>query len=205
MKYTHIVFDIDGTLINTQQTGMVSLQQTVQELLGREMTLEQLYPYFGMPSWKAVEVLNFPDTEKASVRWEELFQEMMYLTHPFDGVEEMLEDVHQKGIVMGIITSRSHMELGADPYMAKWMPLFTCVVCGEDTPLHKPNPDPMLHFLDKTGAKASQTLFIGDTGYDQQCAHSAGAHFALACWGAQDKKLPAEIYLESPAQLRNEY
>ncbi len=202
-NYTHVVFDIDGTLLNTQQTGMVSLQKTVKELLGVDMSLDSLYPYFGIPSHKAVEMLHFPDVRKAGERWEELFQELMFLTRPFEGVEELLENLHQKGTCMGIITSRSRLELETDAYMSPWMPYFTCTVCAEDCPRHKPAPDPMLLFLDRTGARPDHTLYIGDTLYDQQCAHSAGTHFALACWGAKNRDIPAECYLDTPLRLCN--
>jgi phosphoglycolate phosphatase-like HAD superfamily hydrolase len=44
VNYTHIVFDVDGTLLDTEKTGLVSLQWTIRQELGKEMTLEELYP-----------------------------------------------------------------------------------------------------------------------------------------------------------------
>ena len=48
--YRHFVFDIDGTLIDTERTGVLSLVKTVRELLGVEMPYEEAYGYFGIPA-----------------------------------------------------------------------------------------------------------------------------------------------------------
>ena len=83
MNYTHIVFDVDGTLLDTEKTGMVSLQQTVRQLMDREMTLEELYPYFGIPSWEAVIRLGFEDPHHAAVVGSIISRELLHLTVPF--------------------------------------------------------------------------------------------------------------------------
>ncbi len=202
MNYTHIVFDVDGTLLDTEKTGMVSLQQTVQQLTGREMALEDLYPYFGIPSWEAVILLGFEDPPYAAEVWEHHFQELLHLTVPFPGIEETLKALQKKGVVMGVVTSRSREEFESDPYMARWRHFFTVTVCAEDSPAHKPAPDPMLAFISLTGADPAGVLFVGDTFYDQQCAHAAGISFALATWGSRNgKDIPAEHYLNHPADL----
>ena len=62
-RYTDIVFDIDGTLLDTERTGVLSLLQTVKELTGREMSYEEGYSFFGTPSARASEVLGFGNIE----------------------------------------------------------------------------------------------------------------------------------------------
>jgi phosphoglycolate phosphatase-like HAD superfamily hydrolase len=202
VNYTHIVFDVDGTLLDSEKTGLVSLQQTIRSELGKEMTLEELYPYFGIPSFQAVLRLGFEDPEKAAVLWEENFQALTYLTLPFEGIEHVLDSLHKKSIVMGVITSRNRPELDSDRHMLKWMPYFALTICAEDAPKPKPAPDPMWLFLEKTGADPANVLFVGDTSNDQICAHAAGTSFALALWGTRNgKDLPAEFYLEHPRDL----
>lgn len=142
MNYTHIVFDVDGTLLDTEKTGMVSLQQTVRKLLGREMSLEELYPYFGIPSWEAVIRLGFEDPHNAAEVWEHHFQELLHLTVPFPGIEETLEALHKNGIVMGVVTSRNRAEFESDTYLARWKHFFSVTVCAEDSPHTSPLPTP---------------------------------------------------------------
>ena len=181
---------------------MVSLQQTILSELGKEMTLQELYPYFGIPSFQAVLKLGFKDPEKAALLWEENFQALTYLTKPFDGIEDVLKFLYKKGVVMGVITSRNRPEFESDRHLSEWMPYFALTICAEDAPKHEPAPDPMWLFLEKTGADPANVLFVGDTSNDQICAHAAGTSFALAIWGTRNgKDLPAEFYLEHPRDL----
>ena len=65
----------------------------------------------------------------------------------------------------------------------------------------KPSPAPMLRYMELTGATPAETLFVGDTVFDAECAHGAGVDFALAVWGAQDKSVEAEYYPETPSRI----
>ncbi|MGN1211421.1 MAG: HAD-IA family hydrolase, partial [Candidatus Cryptobacteroides sp.] len=59
---------------------------------------------------------------------------------------------------------------------------FEVEICAEDTVLHKPHPEPALEFLRRTGALPEDTIFVGDTMHDFQCADGAGIPFLLADW-----------------------
>ncbi|MBO4764554.1 MAG: HAD family hydrolase [Bacteroidales bacterium] len=61
--YKHIIFDIDGTLVDTYQTGLGSLQVTIKEFLNEDVTLKSLEKYFGIPSFQAAEML-YPQDPK---------------------------------------------------------------------------------------------------------------------------------------------
>lgn len=202
--YKHIVFDIDGTLLDSEKTGLVSLRQTVKEILGKDLPIEQLYPYFGMSSRTAVRQLGFPDLEYAAMLWEKHFQELMHWVEPFEGVEETLKALKKAGKTVGIITSRLKEELEYDPNLQRWMPGFDCVICARDTEKHKPHPEPMLCYLQKLRAKPAETLYIGDTIYDCRCALDAGTDFGLALWGCKNPDgIPATYAFESFKQLRD--
>ena len=105
--YRHFVFDIDGTLIDTERTGVLSLVKTVRELLGVEMPYEEAYGYFGIPSGKVAPMLGYAEAERFLARWEDNFVELSDLIKPFDGVEEVLAAVKSAGRTTGCVTSRS--------------------------------------------------------------------------------------------------
>lgn len=202
-QYTDIVFDIDGTLIDTERTGVLSLIQTVKELVGREMSYEEAYGYFGTPSARACQMMGYADPAHFAEVWEEHFQELMYLVKPFPGVEEVLSDLKKAGVRTGIVTSRSRFEYSYDPTMARWAPYFDKVICSEDSPRHKPFPDPMLSYMDAVGAVPEDTLFVGDTVHDAECGHAAGCDFALADWlGRGDQGIQAEYCFADATGLR---
>ena len=202
-RYADIVFDIDGTLLNTEKTGVLSLLQTVRELTGREMSYEEGYAFFGIPSAKASAQLGCRDAARFAEVWEEHFQELMYLVHPFPGVEALLADVKAAGMRTGIVTSRSRFEFSYDPTLRRWGGFFDCVVCSEDSERHKPFPDPMLAYMASVGAVPENTLYVGDTVHDWQCGHAAGCDFALADWnGRGEQGIGAEYRFTDAPGLR---
>ena len=202
--YTDFVFDIDGTLLDTERTGVLSLMQTIRELTGREVSYEEAYVFFGVPSFQAASRLGYEDEDRFAARWEEHYQELMYLVKPFPGVEDMLKTLKEMGVRMGVVTSRSKFELSYDPVLKGLLPYFEVVVCSEDSPRHKPYPDPMLAYLSQTGASAADTLYIGDTMHDYSCGHDAGCDFALADWkGRGMQGIPADYCFSDSAGMRS--
>ena len=65
MKYKHIVFDVDGTLVDTAQTALTCLQRVLYEETGRQIDLETLYPLFGIPCLELAIQFGTPDPERA--------------------------------------------------------------------------------------------------------------------------------------------
>ena len=69
-QYTDFVFDIDGTLLDTEQTGVLSLMQTIRELIGKEVPYEEAYYFFGVPSSHASSILGYDDEARFAAVWE---------------------------------------------------------------------------------------------------------------------------------------
>ena len=183
--YKHLVFDIDGTIIDSAKINMLSLQETVKELRGDVMPLEDLYFSFGIPGVRAMEILGFPEPEKAVQVWIRNYSACAErLGMPlFPGMREILERLREKGTSLGIITSKLREEYDEHFEKQGLLELFPCVVTASDTPKGKPYPDPMLEYLRRTGAAPEEVLYFGDTAYDMDCARSAGVDHALVLWG----------------------
>ena len=214
--YRLAVFDIDGTLIDTERTGVESLVQTVRELLGREIPYEEAYKAFGIPSIKVAGLYGYEDAEGFGERWEENFIALSHHITPFPGVLEALRRIKESGIETGVVTSRSHFEFEYDDYLRKMLPYLDHIVCAEDTPRHKPHPEPMLKCIEMasealrakdgqaTAITPAEVLFLGDTDHDYACARDAGCDFALADWkgrGWQD--IPARYKFCDATEMEN--
>ena len=183
--YKHLVFDIDGTIIDSAKINMLSLKETVKELRGDVMPLEDLYFSFGIPGVRAMEILGFPEPEKAVQVWIRNYSACAErLGMPlFPGMREILERLREKGASLGIITSKLREEYDEHFEKQGLLELFPWVVTASDTPKGKPYPDPMLEYLRRTGAAPEEVLYFGDTAYDMDCARSAGVDHALVLWG----------------------
>ena len=185
MKYQHIVFDVDGTLVDNAYAILRSLQETIREFTGKTYPMEELTFCLGIPGVDTLKQLEIQDINAAFNRWVLHLNGLQNTAKVFDGIKPLLEQLQQKGFQLGIVTSRKRAVLDQDLPGFGIRKYFGTVICEDDSEKHKPNPDPLLAYMAKTGAEPSQILYIGDSVYDCRCAAGAGCDFVLAYWGAR--------------------
>lgn len=209
LKYKYYAFDIDGTIVDTEKTGVLSLQKTIRDLMGLELPYDEVYKYFGIPSRKVGGMLRYPREEEFAHTWEQNFIDMRYMMKAFPGVVELLAGLKTAGARMGVVTSRSRFEVENDPIFQQMKEFFEVIISAEDTVKHKPEPEPMLAFIahmeSLTGESVTkeECLYLGDTIHDCGTAHSAGCDFALADWKNKGTQgIPAEYRFTSADELK---
>ena len=203
MRYTHIAFDIDGTLIDTQDTFTYSFARTILDLKGEVVPPADLVQYFGLPSMTGIEHVGFDDPDKALELWEKYYREMAEeKSKPYPGIHEAIERLVASGLKIGVITSRSRDEFEYDRNLNPWREHLSVVICADDTEKHKPDGEPAEAFAAAAGVARSQCLYVGDTPMDALCAANAGMDFALACWrGDAGDEIQAKYRFSSAEEL----
>ncbi|NDV68666.1 HAD family hydrolase [Dysgonomonas sp. 25] len=201
MKYKHIVFDIDGTMLDTEHVLLDVLQQVIFELQGRRVEQSELLFTSGIPGDVALRKLGFEDVAAVNDLWNERFKQHFHAVRLFDGIEAVLQKLQEASVTLGIITSKTHAEYEHDFLPFSLAKYFTTVICVSDVDHPKPSPDSMLKYMELTGANPREILYIGDTQYDMQCAKGAGADFALALWDAASRYEGADYYLSQPEEI----
>ncbi|WP_265459628.1 HAD family hydrolase [Enterococcus sp. HY326] len=202
---TTILFDVDGTLIDTSNVMRKSLQEILKKEKQLEVSLEDLQYILGIPGRQALE--NFTTNPQEIVALHEKWSKnvLNYLTEitVFPGITEAVKALHNKGVKLGIVTSKTRAGIATEFDQFGLSAYFDCVITATDTTFHKPHPEPILKALDLLNSKSEQTLFVGDSPQDIACAQAAGTKFALAEWGTLNKKLSkeADFSLSSPAEL----
>lgn len=146
MKYHHIVFDVDGTLVDTERSEIVALQQALRETVGGERPYDELKIVFGTTGRVGLKKLGYSpeEVDKIYPRWYDLSLDSIGQAPLFPGIAELLEALRVEGYHMGVVTSRDResYRLGMEPNgFARY---FDVVVCMEDTENHKPHPEPLL-------------------------------------------------------------
>ena len=196
--YKHIVFDVDGTLIDTEYAILHSLQDTLKKVCGKTYNLEDLDFALGITGAATLKQLNVPDIKATGILWNEILNG--YKNSIFDGIEELLQKLSQH-YTLGIVTSKTREEFEKEVSIFGLNKYFGTIICADDTFLHKPNPEPLLKYLELSGVANSETLYIGDSIYDLQCAKSCNVDFAFAKWGNKRENLDTKFPLTKPLDL----
>ena len=114
MKYKHIVFDIDGTLIDTEYAVLHSLQETIKGLSGREIPCSELRFALGITGKDALKKLEIKDTSYAIELWDKNMRNYTNTIKVFDGIIELLKNLLSLDYKMGIVTSKTREEFTHD-------------------------------------------------------------------------------------------
>lgn len=200
--YRCIIFDVDGTMIDTEKAVYATYQRMVKEQFGKYYSPDEIITAYGAPTQMALQRLGFSDIPAACEKYHAYLMAAFHEVQPFEGIERVLDALKEKGITIGLVTSRNRKEVEEDVCLQALMQHFQYIVCADDTQKHKPNPEPILKLLELAHANAAEALYIGDTPYDYRCAKDAGVHFALALWGARRTEgIQAQYNLQHPHEL----
>ena len=180
MKYEAIIFDIDGTLLDTIAMNMYPLMRIIEEELGEKRTFDEVKHCFSMSGKQTLDHLGI-DYDTVYPRWVQYVNEYEEGAKPFEGIEELLIQLKSLGYRLGICSSKKRAQYEIDMPKA-WEVYFEAMVLEEDCPEHKPSPLPLLTVLDKMNIQKQQAIYVGDALGDGLCCQAAGVDFMFANW-----------------------
>ncbi|MFC6331324.1 HAD family hydrolase [Paenibacillus septentrionalis] len=200
--YKTIIFDVDGTLINTEDAVLGSLQKLLKTDYNKDVARSELSFVLGIPGSDSLPKLGIDNIDKANERWNFFMKDFYHSIHVYNEINILLDTLKKKGLDQGIVTSKTKQELKDDFEPFGLMSYLSYIVCADDTKKHKPNPEPIIKFLEISKAEPSSSIYIGDTIYDFECARDAGVDFGLALWGCKNhENIPAKYKFEKPLDI----
>jgi pyrophosphatase PpaX len=101
----------------------------------------------------------------------------------YSGMPEVVRALHERGIKLGIVTSKRHEGAVRGLRSMGLEDVFPVVLGVDDVERPKPNPEPVLQALQMLGADAETTVFVGDSTHDMECGRAAGVRTAAVLWG----------------------
>ncbi|AQW21774.1 phosphatase [Lentilactobacillus curieae] len=197
------IFDVDGTLIDSEKMYMLSLLK-VLNAHGYNYKYDEITQAFGINALDAVIQLGVKNPQAILDEWFSIVDDYKDLTHVFPGIKEALAELHASSSNrLAIATSKLRKELLRDVKPFGLNPYFDAVISSDDVEHGKPAPDMVIKGMEKLSSTTNSTVYVGDTVYDLEAAHRAGVSFALAGWETKmaDKFKDSEYYLTTPADL----
>lgn len=201
-KYKAIIYDIDGTILNTLNMNMYPLLQIIKEETGETWSFNQVLKFAAYPGMKVMEELKVKDPEATYARWFKYVNAYEEGATLYDGFMDVFEVFKKNHIKQAIISAKTHKQYeidicskGIDQYM-------DTVILAEDTTKHKPDPEPLLKCIENLNVPKEEIIYIGDALSDQQSSINAGIDFGYAKWGSvSTSPLHGTYTFESPTNL----
>lgn len=176
-----IIFDFDGTLADTRQSIIQTIQATLKELHLSEAKEEQIKNLIGLPlrdTFVQAGHIQDPDLLEKAIRiYREKYPAIsLHSVRLFPHVKDTLKDLHRQGLTIAVASSKGKDALSQLLQSLGIRQYITMTYGEQDVKNKKPAPDMVLKILSETQTEPQDTLVVGDTTYDVAMGQNAGCH-----------------------------
>jgi pyrophosphatase PpaX len=195
MRFPVVLFDLDGTVIDSGAIILASMRHAAKEVLGAEPPDDLLMAAVGGPGLEAQMHALAPDRVEELVTVyrahnEPLHEELVCCA----GIDDLLIRLRDEGRRLGIVTAKRRATVELAFNVLPLRELFETVVGGDETMRHKPEPEPLLLAAERMNVDPAMCAYVGDSPFDIRAAKAAGMYAIAVSWGGiHDRdKLEAE-------------
>ena len=204
MKYKAILFDLDGTLLDTLEDMADALNRTMDRFALPHRSLREVRSFVGNGARRLVELAaGAEDTrleEILSVYKEDYDRNYLIKTAPYPGIMALLDRLHEAGCLVGIVSNKPDstvQSLSDALFEGK-----ADISVGEKAGIRrKPAPDTVLAAMEALGVTKAETVYVGDSEVDVMTARAAGVPCISVTWGFRDRdvleKAGAETFADT--------
>lgn len=179
----HILFDFDGTLVDTNEIIIKALTETVENVLHKGITREDLLAILGK---YLDDQMRYFSEEKYKIMveyYKNYYRENQdKMVKKFAGIDHMLQQLKQMGCKLGIVSAKGKNGIMHGLRLYDLEQYIDCIISAYDVVNNKPHPECVYKALKFFKCDKDQMLLIGDSPYDIQCGINAGIKTGLVSW-----------------------
>jgi pyrophosphatase PpaX len=184
MRFETVLFDLDGTVVDSGAIILASMRHATQEVLGRDYSDEELLQAVGGPGLEAQMFALAPDHVERLVDVYRAHNEPLHDDlEACAGIQDVLVRLRGEGRRLGVVTAKRRSTVALAFARVPLGHLFEAVVGGDETERHKPDPEPLLLGAERLGADPAATAYVGDSPFDVRAAKAAGMCAVAVTWG----------------------
>ena len=201
-KYRAVIFDQDGTLINT----FVPALHAYSVAVGREITLAELEPvaHLGAARNLVSALLGHEASDAEDDVFHDALAEAVAQIDPYPGIVDLLTTLRAAGVGTAVATNSDSRSASVVLQAHGLDVLMDTIVTVDLVSGPKPNPESIQLAIERLGVPAAQVVFVGDSPADMVAARAAGTLAVAAGWGHQTPGIPKEaidVVAQTPAQV----
>ena len=186
MRFTAVLFELDGTLIDSTRLIIESYHHTMRVHRGRTLPDAEWIAGLGTPL--RVQFRKFTDDPAEVQQMIDTYREWNLSHHDamvraFPGAVDTVTSLKIRGARLGIVTSKNRHGVERGLNLCGFDGLFDEIITSDDLEASKPDPAPVLAALSRLDAPALSTLFVGDSPHDIAAGRDAGTRTAACLWG----------------------
>jgi phosphoglycolate phosphatase len=200
--FTHVVFDLDGTLVDSAADLVAATNHVLQSFALPDVDGATLRTYVGdgarMLVARALGPAHAGRVDEGVGRFLAYYRHhLLDTTRPYPGIGALLADLHARAIRLSVVTNKA--EALSRPILEglglmRWI---DALVGGDSLPTRKPDPAGLSSVLARTGTRRDEALMVGDSPIDRDAARAAGVAFCGVAWGFASRAL-AEDFPSTP-------
>jgi pyrophosphatase PpaX len=203
--YPAVLFDLDGTLIDSGAIILASFRHATQTVLRREIPDAELAALVGGSNihdqMRSIDAAQVDELVRVYREHNEPLHDQL---EAFEGIEHVLAELKREGRRLGIVTAKRRQTVELAFAVLPLERYFDVVVTSDMTERHKPDPEPVRKALEQLGVEPGEAAFVGDSPFDVASGKAAGVFTVAVAWGnihPIENLAEADVLVASPAQL----
>jgi pyrophosphatase PpaX len=207
MRYPTVLFDFDGTLVDSGAIILSSFKHAARTVLARDVEEEQIAALVGGSNLQdQMRVLDPERVDELVHAYREHNRPLHDELQAFAGVEDLIAALAEEERKLGIVTAKGRATVDLAFAVIDIERYFDVVVTADMTKTHKPDPAPVLKALELLESEPGEAAFIGDSPYDIEAGKAAGVFTVAVSWGkihpeGRLLEAGADVLVHSPEEL----